>query len=80
MTGRDLIIYILKNNLENEVVLKDGIFIGFMTEKEAAVKFEVGVETIRVWYTLGVLDGVEFGDAVYFLKDVEDPRKGAGKQ
>lgn len=80
MTGRDLIIYILKNNLENEVVLKDGIFIGFMDESETAAKFEVGVETIRVWYTLGVLDGVQFGDTLYFLKDVTDPRKGAGKQ
>lgn len=80
MTGRDLIIYILNNNLENEVVLKDGIFIGFMDETEAAVKFCVGVETVRVWYTLGLINGVEFGDTLYFLKDVEDPRKGAGKQ
>ena len=28
MTGRDLIIYILTNNLENEFVFKDGKFIG----------------------------------------------------
>lgn len=80
MTGRDLIIYILKNNLEDEVVLKDGIFVGFMDEMEAAAKFEVGVETIRVWYTLGVLDGVAFGDTIYFLRDITDPRKGADKQ
>jgi hypothetical protein len=43
MTGRDLIVYILQNNLENEPVFKDGKFIGFMTEGEAAEKFDVGV-------------------------------------
>ena len=75
MTGKDLIIYILQNNLENEVVLKDGIFIGFMDEKEAAAKFDVGTATIWGWYSLGVLDGVRFGDTLYFLKNVQDPRK-----
>ena len=42
MTGKELILYILQNNLENTIVLEDCFFIGFMTEKEAAVKFEVG--------------------------------------
>ena len=41
MTGRDLIIYIMQNNLEDEVVLKDGFFVGFMDENEAAAKFGV---------------------------------------
>ena len=35
MTGRELILYILSNGLENEPVFKDGKFIGFMTEEEA---------------------------------------------
>lgn len=30
MTGKELILYILQNNLENEVVIKDGIFIWLM--------------------------------------------------
>ena len=46
MTGKDLIIYILQNNLEDEVVLKEGFFVGFMDQNEAAVKFNVGVWTI----------------------------------
>ena len=49
MTGKELILYILQNNLENTVVMQDGMFIGFMTEEEAAVKFNVGVATIRGW-------------------------------
>ena len=50
MTGKELILYILQNDLENTVVLEDGFFVGFMTEKEAAVKFGVGIATIRAWY------------------------------
>lgn len=74
MTGKELILYILQNNLEDTVVLKDGIFIGFMTESEAAVKFGVGIETIRAWYYCGWLKGTQIGETLYFLKDVADPR------
>ena len=74
MTGKELIMYILQNNLENTVVLKDGFFIGFMTEEEAAAKFEVGIATIRAWYYCEWLKGTQIGDSLYFLKDVADPR------
>lgn len=76
MTGREMIIYIMQNNLEDEVVLKNGFFVGFMDEREAAAKFGVGVETIQVWYSLGMLDGIRVGEKLYFLKNVPDPRKG----
>jgi hypothetical protein len=74
MTGRELILYILENNLENEEVLQNGIFVGFMSEEEAAIKFEVGVETIKAWYALGMIDGVKIGDSIFFLKHISDPR------
>ena len=57
MTGRDLIIYILQNHLEDEEVFKDGKFIGFLTPKEAAVKFGVSNATIHAWMSLGMLEG-----------------------
>lgn len=76
MTGRDLILYILENNLENEPVVKDGIFIGLMSEEEAAAKFDVGVSTIRVYNTLKMLDGIEINGRMYFLRNAKDPRKG----
>lgn len=75
MTGRELIIYILQHNLEDEEVFKSGIFIGYISEKDVAVKFEVGVETVRMWYKLGMLDGVEIAGSLYFLKDITDPRR-----
>lgn len=74
MTGKELILYILQNNLEDTVVLKDGFFIGFMTEEEAAVKFGVGTATIRAWYNCKWIKGTQIDDSLYFLKDVADPR------
>ena len=47
MTGKELIIYILQNNLEDEIVIKDGIFVWLMNEEEAAAKFDVGVATVK---------------------------------
>ena len=75
MTGRDLILYILENRLEDEIVIKDGIFVWLMDENEAAVKFNTGVATIRAWYITGMLDGTKIGDRLYFLRNVSDPRK-----
>ena len=69
MTGKELIIHILQNNLENEDIL------GLMNEEEAAVKFGVGVCTIHVWSKYGLLKGIRIGNAMFFLKDTPDPRK-----
>lgn len=62
MLGRDLIIYILQNGLENEEIFKDGSFVGFMTMEEAAVKYNVGVGTIYAWMVMGQLDYVRIGE------------------
>ena len=74
MTGKELILYILQNNLENTIVIENGFFVGYMTEEEAAVKFNVGVETIRAWYSCKWIKGTQIGDTLYFRKDVADPR------
>lgn len=74
MTGKELILYILQNNLEDTIVLDNGFFVGFMTEEEAAVKFGVGTATIRAWYACKMLKGTQIGDSLYFRKDVADPR------
>ena len=56
MKCRDLIVYILQNGLENEDVITDGKFIGFLTVPEAAAKIETGVNTIHALNLLGKLD------------------------
>ena len=75
MTGRELIIYILSNNLENEEVIKDGVFVGLISEDQVAAKFGVGAATVWAWFLLGEIKGFQIGDHLYFLKDVADPRK-----
>ena len=74
LTGRELIIYILENHLEDEPVFDDGLFLGFMNEMEAAVKFEVGTATIRVWYERGLLKGVKLGDTLYIPVNAQRPK------
>lgn len=75
MTGREMIIYIMQNNLEDEIVLKDGFFTGFIDENEAAIKLGVGVETIKAWYALNWLSGIKIGEKLYFRKDISNPWK-----
>ena len=74
MTGRDLIIYILQNGLENENVFKDGRFLGFMDENQAAAKFGVGIATLKVWTRLGYIKGFLIGNSFYYPSDLTDPR------
>ena len=57
MTGRELVLYILANNLEDDTV-------SFMT-MSAAVKFHVGIETIRAWVSLGQLDSIQINGEIY---------------
>ena len=71
MTGKELIIYILQNNLEDEPISLDGGFLDFISVDEAAAKFEVGPETVKIWFTLGIIDGITIGDKVYILPDAK---------
>lgn len=77
MTGRDLIIYIIQNGLENEPVYEDGKILGFMNEMEAAVKLNVSAATIRVWIGLKMLDGVLIGGTWYIPANANNPMKPA---
>lgn len=69
MTGRDLILYILSNNLENEPVFKDGKFIGFITAGEAAERMNVGVATIYVWVSQKRITGVIVNNTLFIPAD-----------
>ena len=74
MTGRDLINYILQNNLEDVDMFENGVFVALMSEEEAAAKFKVGVPTIRVWHTLGFIKSVSIGDSIFVFRNTDDPR------
>ena len=73
MTGRELIMYILENGLENEDVFKGGRPAGFMTLQEAAVKFGVGASTVNAWISLDKLDYVSIGGMLYIPGNAKSP-------
>ena len=73
MTGRDLIVYILENGLENEPVFKDGSFIGFISARRAAVMLDTGVETIHAMIKLGQLDSVWVNGGTFIPADLRSP-------
>lgn len=75
MTGRDLIIYILQNDLEDELVFKDGKFVGFITEGEAAEKMDVGIATVRTLINHEMLDCIVVGDIIFIPADFTSPLK-----
>lgn len=64
MTGRDLILYILRNGLEDEPVFQNGKFIGFITVGEAAEKLNVGIPTVEALGNLKYLDVAWFSGGV----------------
>ncbi len=69
MTGRELIIYILQNGLEDESVFKNGRFIGFVTPEEVAVQSGVGTATVCAWVHQGRLHSEAIREGIYIPAD-----------
>lgn len=57
ITGRDLIIYILENGLEDKPIFNDGKFMGYTTVNKLAEEMNVGPETIKTWIALDKIKG-----------------------
>lgn len=73
MTGRDLILYILSNNLEDKPVFDDGKFIGFVTVDDVAVREQVGLATVHTWVHQGRLDSVAVREGIYIPANFKSP-------
>ena len=65
MTGRDLIILILNNHLEDVVVFEDLRALGFYTIEEAAVKLHIGIESIKAQCSIDAIRNIKIGDKTY---------------
>lgn len=75
MTGRELIVYILENGLEDEQVFQNGNLLGFMNTLEAAMKFGVGTSTIDTWVALGKLQCISIGGLRFIPANVINPKE-----
>lgn len=73
MTGRDLILYILENGLEDEPVFKNGQFIGFVTASDVAKKNEVGVATVYAWMHQQRLESLVVNEGIYIPANYKSP-------
>lgn len=73
MTGRELIIYILQNGLEDEPVFKDGKFVGFITPDEVAVNAGVGPATVCAWVHQGRMPSEAVREGIYIPATAKSP-------
>ena len=66
MTGRELIMYILENHLEDESVFQNGTFVGYVSDVKFAEMLGVGVATVHAWIMMGsIKDAIMIGDAMF---------------
>lgn len=69
MRGRDLIIYIMENHLEDSPVFNNGKFIGFLKPEEAALKMGTGPATTEALLKLGQIDGIVIPKDTVLVED-----------
>lgn len=67
MTGRELIMLILTYHLEDEELFEDKNFqiLGMYTIEQAAVKLNIGVESIKAQCAIDAIRHIEIGDKTY---------------
>lgn len=73
MTGRDLVLYILANGLENEPVFSNGKFIGFVTPGDIATSSNVGLATVCTWIHQGRLNSFAVREGLYIPANYKPP-------
>lgn len=67
LTGKDIIVYILENDLVNTEFVADKIFDDlFIGASEVAEYFGVGVATIEAMYKLKRIRGIKINGELYF--------------
>lgn len=69
MTGKDLIMFILKHDLLN-TKLDGKIRKLFLTVDEAAVKLGISTTSLTDMIELGLIDYIEFDGVMYIYQDV----------
>lgn len=73
MTGRDLIMFVLENRLEDMNIFEDGNIPGYMTITQAAEKWDVGVATVRTWIKMKLIHVINIGDLTYIPSNLKTP-------
>lgn len=75
MTGRELIIYILQNGLEDELIFEDHKLIAHMSVEEFAVKCGVGRATVYAWIWENRIKPLVIGTRYYIPMNTLPPNE-----
>lgn len=70
MTGRDIIIFIMENRLENVDIFKEPLP-GYITAEEFAERMDVGLATIDVWLKTGKITCIQLESGCYIQESYE---------
>ena len=68
---KDLVMWIIQNDLMDETIHVDSKDSNFITLEEAAVKLGVGTNSLLDMYKLGLISGLKLGDNIYFDKNIK---------
>lgn len=71
ITGKDLVLLIIKNDLMNEKINISVTDALFLTAEQAAVELGISTSSLLDMANLGVIDSVIIGDTRYFRKDID---------
>lgn len=71
MTGREIIMFILENHLEDTVIFDGNKFRGLLTVEEAAVMLNYGVPTVKALYEMKKIPGFEVNGTIYIYDSKE---------
>jgi len=67
MTGKELIFYILNNNLTNIPVFMDNRILGLLTIEQAAIKRNVGTATITAYIMMKRVDFITVNGMTFII-------------
>lgn len=71
MTGRELIMFILENHLEDVLIFDGENMRGFVTLDEAAVMMNYGIYAVKALYEIGKIPGFVMNGTIYIYKSKE---------
>lgn len=73
MTGRELIIFVMENHLEDVTIFDGDMLPGLMTLEEAAVKLEIGRNTLKALFEMEKLPGAVIDEKIYIPENIINP-------
>ena len=72
MTCKDLVIYIVNNDLLDKPVFDGETFVGFITESDATEELKVGLASLNVLIDIYDIECINVGDTRFIPYDFAD--------